>query len=83
MENREIVMLGISIETKELCCRDLKDCLLSRIYLYVLDNTAIFKSECSPSERGGLQIKDCNRFNVKFIPFICVFACVEWITPNS
>ena len=47
IENREIVMLGISIETKELCCRDSKDCLLYRIYLYVLDNTAIL-SECSP-----------------------------------
>ena len=44
---------GISIETKELCCRDLNDCLLYRIYLYVLDNTAIL-SECSPfRERGG------------------------------
>ena len=62
MENREIVMLGISIETKELCCRDSKDCLLYRIYLYVLDNTAIL-SECSPfrarerereRERGGV-----------------------------
>ena len=31
MENREIVMLGISIETKELCCRNSKDCLLYRI----------------------------------------------------
>ena len=54
MENRERVMLGISIETKELCCRDLKDCLLYRIYLYVLDNinTAIL-SECSPFREGG------------------------------
>ena len=61
MENREIVMLGISIETKELCCRDLNDCLLYRIYLYVLDNTTIL-SECSlfrarererERERGG------------------------------
>jgi len=86
MENREIVMLVISIETKELCCRNSKDCLLYRIYLYVLDNinTAIL-SECSPFREGGggLWITDCKRFNVKFIPFICVFACVEWITPNS
>ena len=82
MENREIVMLGISIETKELCCRNSKDCLLYRIYLYVLDNTAIL-SECSPFREGGLQINDCKRFNVKFIPFICVFACVEWVAPNS
>ena len=53
MENREIVsMLGISIETKELCCRDSKDCVLYRIYLYVLDNTAIL-SECSPFREGG------------------------------
>ena len=53
MENREIVMLGISIETKELCCRDSKDCLLYRICLYVLENTTIL-SECSPfRERGG------------------------------
>ena len=84
MENREIVMLGISIETKELCCRNSKDCLLYRIYLYVLDkiNTAIL-SECSPFREGGLWITDCKRFNVKFIPFICVFACVEWVAPNS
>ena len=52
MENREIVMLGISIETKELCCCDSKDCLLSRIYFYVLVNTAIL-SECSPVREGG------------------------------
>ena len=43
MENREIVMLGISIETKELCCRGLKDCLLYGIYLYILDKTAILR----------------------------------------
>jgi len=55
MENREIVMLGISIETKERCCRDSKDYLLYRIYLYVLDNTAIL-SECSPfrAREGGV-----------------------------
>jgi len=82
MENREIVMLGISIETKELCCRDLNDCLLYRIYLYVLDNTAIL-SECSPFREGGVINKWLLRFNVKFIPFICVFACVEWVAPNS
>jgi len=55
MENREIGMLGISIETKELYCRNSKYCLLYRIYLYVLDNTAIL-SKCSPSresKRGG------------------------------
>ena len=52
MENREIVMLGISIETKELCCRDWKYCLLYRIYVYVLDNTAIL-SKCSPFRGGG------------------------------
>ena len=52
MENREIVMLGISIETKELCCRDSKDCLLYRIYLYVLDNTANIK-RMFPLQRGG------------------------------
>ena len=75
MENREIVMLGISIETKELCCRDSKDCLLYRIYVYALDNTAIL-SECSPfREGGGLQINDCKRIKVKFIPFICVCMC--------
>ena len=55
MENREIVMLVISIETKELCCRNSKVCLLYRIYLYVLDNTAILKANVPPSEheRGG------------------------------
>ena len=44
MENIEIiiVMLGISIETKELCCRDLNDCLLYRIYLYIYIYAYIF-----------------------------------------